>query len=121
MQDNALKQWVFDAMDGSARLLRFRSGHAAPPTCLTHYGEAGTRLLSAGRVSSAELNQQVNACLVPEQIVAHISLQRHAACMHCNIAAFNRGQSTQAPQSGATLISSMHKLNLDITLSDGRC
>ena len=48
MQDNALKQWVFDALDGSARLLRFRSGHAAPPTCLTHYGEAGTRLLSAG-------------------------------------------------------------------------
>lgn len=46
--DNALKQWVFDAADGSARLLRFRSGHAAPPTCLTHYGEAGTRLLSAG-------------------------------------------------------------------------
>ena len=48
MQDNALKQWVFDATDGSARLLRFRSGHAAPPTCLAHYGEAGTRLLSAG-------------------------------------------------------------------------
>jgi len=48
LQDNALKQWVFDATDGSARLLRFRSGHAAPPTCLTHYGEAGTRLLSAG-------------------------------------------------------------------------
>ncbi|CAK0785298.1 hypothetical protein CVIRNUC_008505 [Coccomyxa viridis] len=47
--DNALKQWVFDAADGSARLLRFRSGHAAPPTCLAHYGEAGTRLLSAGQ------------------------------------------------------------------------
>ena len=46
--DNALKQWVFDASDGSARLLRFRSGHAAPPTCLKYYGEAGTRLLSAG-------------------------------------------------------------------------
>ena len=46
--DNALKQWVFDAADGTARLLRFRSGHAAPPTCLAHYGEAGTRLLSAG-------------------------------------------------------------------------
>jgi U3 small nucleolar RNA-associated protein 21 len=46
--DNALKQWVFDAADGTARLLRFRSGHAAPPTCLKHYGEAGTRLLSAG-------------------------------------------------------------------------
>ncbi len=58
MQDNALKQWVFDAMDGSARLLRFRSGHAAPPTCLTHYGEAGTRLLSAGKVSAAGMRLQ---------------------------------------------------------------
>jgi U3 small nucleolar RNA-associated protein 21 len=46
--DNALKQWVFDAADGSARLLRFRSGHAAPPTCVRYYGDAGTRLLSAG-------------------------------------------------------------------------
>ncbi|EIE21950.1 WD40 repeat-like protein [Coccomyxa subellipsoidea C-169] len=47
--DNAIKQWVFDAIDGTARLLRFRSGHAAPPTCLKYYGEAGTRLLSAGQ------------------------------------------------------------------------
>lgn len=47
-RDNALKQWVLDSADGAARLLRFRSGHAAPPTCLMHYGEAGTRLLSAG-------------------------------------------------------------------------
>ncbi|BDA46919.1 probable guanine nucleotide-binding protein subunit beta-like protein at C-terminar half [Coccomyxa sp. Obi] len=47
--DNALKQWVFDSADGSARLLRFRSGHAAPPTCLKYYGETGTRLLSAGQ------------------------------------------------------------------------
>ena len=46
--DNAIKQWVFDAADGSARLLRFRSGHAAPPTVVRYYGEAGTRLLSAG-------------------------------------------------------------------------
>ncbi|KAK9819682.1 hypothetical protein WJX72_001066 [[Myrmecia] bisecta] len=45
--DNAVKQWLFDAADGTARLLRFRSGHSAPPTCLRHYGE-GTRLLSAG-------------------------------------------------------------------------
>ena len=58
MQDNALKQWVFDAMDGSARLLRFRSGHAAPPTCLTHYGEAGTRLLSAGKISGVGSNHR---------------------------------------------------------------
>ena len=49
-RDNALKQWVLDDAGeaGAARLLRFRSGHAAPPTVLRYYGETGTRLLSAG-------------------------------------------------------------------------
>jgi U3 small nucleolar RNA-associated protein 21 len=45
--DNSVKQWLFDNADGSGRLLRFRSGHAAPPSCLRYYGD-GTRLLSAG-------------------------------------------------------------------------
>ena len=48
--DNAVKQWLFDSADGSARLLRFRSGHAAPPAVVRFYGDAGTRLLSAGAV-----------------------------------------------------------------------
>lgn len=46
--DNSIKQWVFDSADGSGRLLRFRAGHAAPPVIVRHYGEDGTRLLSAG-------------------------------------------------------------------------
>lgn len=46
-RDNSLKQWVFDGVDGQARLLRFRSGHAAPPTVVRHYG-SGRLLLSAG-------------------------------------------------------------------------
>jgi len=29
--DNTLKIWIFDQADGSARLLRSRSGHSAPP------------------------------------------------------------------------------------------
>lgn len=45
--DNSLKQWLFDNDDGCGRLLRVRSGHAAPPSCLRYYGD-GTRLLSAG-------------------------------------------------------------------------
>jgi U3 small nucleolar RNA-associated protein 21 len=45
--DNSVKQWLFDNADGTGRLLRFRSGHAAPPSCLRYYGD-GTRLLSAG-------------------------------------------------------------------------
>ena len=46
-----LQAQVFDAADGTARLLRFRSGHAAPPTVVRYYGDAGTRLLSAGGAS----------------------------------------------------------------------
>jgi U3 small nucleolar RNA-associated protein 21 len=32
--DNGIKIWIFDAEDGSARLLRERSGHSAPPRVL---------------------------------------------------------------------------------------
>ena len=40
-------QWLFDNSDGSARLLRFRAGHSAPPGLVQYYGN-GNRLLSAG-------------------------------------------------------------------------
>lgn len=46
--DNALKEWIFDGPDGGPRLLRFRSGHAAPPTVVRHYGD-GKRILSGGQ------------------------------------------------------------------------
>ena len=46
--DNSLKHWLFDSADGTARLLRFRSGHSAPPSCLKFYG-TGNKLLSAGK------------------------------------------------------------------------
>ncbi len=39
--DNAIKLRVFDAADGSGRLLRFRSGHSAPPAHVRHYGQVG--------------------------------------------------------------------------------
>eukprot|EP00271_Cylindrocystis_brebissonii_P018690 TRINITY_DN5414_c0_g1_i1.p1 TRINITY_DN5414_c0_g1~~TRINITY_DN5414_c0_g1_i1.p1 ORF type:complete len:979 (-),score=218.28 TRINITY_DN5414_c0_g1_i1:1298-4234(-) len=47
-RDNALKMWIFDSDDGEARLLRFRSGHSAPPACIRYYGQ-GLHLLSAGQ------------------------------------------------------------------------
>jgi hypothetical protein len=28
------QMWIFDTSDSEARLLRFRSGHSAPPTCI---------------------------------------------------------------------------------------
>ena len=44
-----IKMWIFDQSDGSARLLRSRCGHSAPPTrlrfCST--GEA-VKILSTG-------------------------------------------------------------------------
>ncbi len=53
--DNSIKHWLFDAADGAARLLRFRSGHAAPPGVVRHYGD-GKRLLSAGENDCAALH-----------------------------------------------------------------
>lgn len=44
--DNALKMWIFDADDGSCRLLRERSGHCAPPRVLTFWDH--DTLLSGG-------------------------------------------------------------------------
>lgn len=46
--DNSLKMWIFDSNDGDARLLRFRSGHSAPPRCIRFYGN-GKCILSAGQ------------------------------------------------------------------------
>ncbi|GJM97875.1 hypothetical protein PR202_ga14835 [Eleusine coracana subsp. coracana] len=46
--DNSIKMWIFDSNDGDARLLRFRSGHSAPPRCIRFYGN-GKCILSAGQ------------------------------------------------------------------------
>ncbi|KAH7352308.1 hypothetical protein KP509_19G039200 [Ceratopteris richardii] len=46
--DNSLKMWIFDSNDGEARLLRFRSGHSAPPAFIRYYGN-GRHILSAGQ------------------------------------------------------------------------
>lgn len=61
--DNSVKQWLFDTAGSVPRLLRFRSGHSAPPTVVCHYGDGGQRLLSAGcdrafRVFSCIQDQQ---------------------------------------------------------------
>jgi U3 small nucleolar RNA-associated protein 21 len=46
--DNALKMWIFDQSDGSARLLRSRCGHSAPPTRVRFWSRGGLGLLSSG-------------------------------------------------------------------------
>ncbi|KAL7170042.1 hypothetical protein ACSBR2_034984 [Camellia fascicularis] len=40
--------WIFDTSDGDPRLLRFRSGHSAPPVCIRFYAN-GRHILSAGQ------------------------------------------------------------------------
>ncbi len=47
--DNSLKVWAWDAEGGSARLLRQRSGHSAPPTSVRFYSPDGTELITVGR------------------------------------------------------------------------
>ena len=37
------QEWIFDATDGSGRLLRSRSGHAKPPTLIRYYVRGGSR------------------------------------------------------------------------------
>ncbi|EPS64844.1 hypothetical protein M569_09935, partial [Genlisea aurea] len=46
--DNSIKMWIFDTSDGDARLLRFRSGHSAPPLCIRFYANS-RHILSAGQ------------------------------------------------------------------------
>ncbi|KAL6336715.1 hypothetical protein AAG906_036029 [Vitis piasezkii] len=46
--DNSIKMWIFDTSDGDPRLLRFRSGHSAPPLCISFYAN-GRHVLSAGQ------------------------------------------------------------------------
>ncbi|KAI8915791.1 quinon protein alcohol dehydrogenase-like superfamily [Gorgonomyces haynaldii] len=53
--DNAIKQWIFDALDGVPRLLKFRSGHYKPPTTVKHYGADGQMILSAGQDKALRL------------------------------------------------------------------
>ncbi|KAF7138686.1 hypothetical protein RHSIM_Rhsim07G0058700 [Rhododendron simsii] len=44
----SIEMWIFDTSDGDPRLLRFRSGHSAPPICIRFYAN-GRHILSAGQ------------------------------------------------------------------------
>ena len=53
--DNSLRMWIFDMPDEGARLIRYREGHSAPPTCIRYHGQKGIHLLSAGEDSSLRI------------------------------------------------------------------
>eukprot|EP00606_Chrysophyceae_sp_TOSAG23-5_P000671 GSChrysophyteH2.ASY1.ANO1.1331.1 assembled CDS len=46
-EDNTIKMWIFDAPDGSARLLRSREGHIGHSNKIRYYGES-CEMVSAG-------------------------------------------------------------------------
>ncbi|KAL4246072.1 Utp21-domain-containing protein [Abortiporus biennis] len=48
-EDNSVKQWVFDSPTAAPRLLKFRSGHHAPPHLIRYYGDDGKQMLTASR------------------------------------------------------------------------
>ncbi|KAF7967205.1 hypothetical protein HWV62_35121 [Athelia sp. TMB] len=48
-EDNSVKQWLFDSPTAAPRLLKFRTGHQAPPHLIRYYGEDGKQLLTASR------------------------------------------------------------------------
>ncbi|KAG5352836.1 hypothetical protein C0989_000178 [Termitomyces sp. Mn162] len=48
-EDNSVKQWLFDSPTATPRLLKFRSGHHAPPHLIRYYGSDGKQLLTASR------------------------------------------------------------------------
>lgn len=47
--DNSVKQWHIDSLTSPPHLLKFRSGHQAPPHLIRYYGEDGKQLLTASR------------------------------------------------------------------------
>ncbi|KZT33578.1 WD40 repeat-like protein [Sistotremastrum suecicum HHB10207 ss-3] len=48
-EDNSVKQWFFESPTAPPRLLKFRSGHHAPPHLIRFYGSDGKALLTASR------------------------------------------------------------------------
>ncbi|KAJ3268605.1 hypothetical protein HDV01_002543 [Terramyces sp. JEL0728] len=50
--DNSIKQWIFDSLDGTPRLLKSRSGHFKPPSSIKYYDQMGHYILSSGQDQS---------------------------------------------------------------------
>lgn len=61
--DNSLKMWIFDKLDGTPRLLRYREGHAAPPLCIRYHGSKGDSILSSGEDSSLRIFSTISETL----------------------------------------------------------
>ena len=78
--DNSLKMWIFDTSDGEGRLLRFRNGHSAPPTCVRYYGN-GRHILSAGQDRSFRVFSTIQDQQSRELSQGHIRKRARSAHM----------------------------------------
>lgn len=61
--DNSMKLWIFDKLDGSPRLLRYREGHSASPLFIRYHGSKGDTILSAGEDSSLRIFSTISETL----------------------------------------------------------
>jgi U3 small nucleolar RNA-associated protein 21 len=61
--DNTLKLWIFDKLDGTPRMLRYREGHSAPPQLIRYHGAKGDAILSAGEDSSLRIFSTISETL----------------------------------------------------------
>lgn len=61
--DNSLKLWIFDKLDGTPRLLRYREGHSASPLCIRYHGSKGDSILSSGEDSSLRIFSTISETL----------------------------------------------------------
>uniref|UniRef100_A0A1A9WSG0 Small-subunit processome Utp21 domain-containing protein n=1 Tax=Glossina brevipalpis TaxID=37001 RepID=A0A1A9WSG0_9MUSC len=59
--DNSMKLWIFDMVDGGARMLRIREGHIRPPLCIRYHGHNGSTILSSGEDSSLRAFSTISA------------------------------------------------------------
>ncbi|KAG2249340.1 hypothetical protein Bca52824_088968 [Brassica carinata] len=78
--DNSLKMWIFDTNDGDPRLLRFRSGHSAPPCGIIitvfnfgRFYSNGRHILSAGQDRAFRLFSVIQEQQSRELSQRHIS------------------------------------------------
>ena len=92
--DNSLRMWIFDQSDGSARLLRSREGHTAPPVRLRYYGGEtmasladgadghSAQILSAGRDRAFRMFHAIRDCQSREMSQGHVV--KRARKLHVN-------------------------------------
>ncbi|XVE98880.1 hypothetical protein REPUB_Repub03eG0147300 [Reevesia pubescens] len=67
--------WIFDISDGDPRILRFRSGHSAPPLCIRFYAN-GRHILSASRDRGFHLFSVIQGARLVQRGTCHMDTEQ---------------------------------------------